>query len=186
MPGRIRGILMTNMKNRSLMVPMAFALLFSATGCRDPIPCPDCDEQADEQEDGPPSDLPCGGVDLMTDDLNCGSCGNECTLWYPGTQWEAGGCQSGECTAPAWNVCLPEAFGATCEEVCAGYGNTCAANGCSDFTVLLFNVGFDGVCGEESQPYQALASACDEPIPWDSPFPGEGYTTYAMCCCESP
>jgi hypothetical protein len=91
-----------------------------AAACHDPQPCPDCDEQAEgEAEEGPPPlDLPCGGADFMTDNLNCGSCGNACTVWWEGTDWEAGSCAEGVC-GPEWRTCLPVlGEGETCEQLC--------------------------------------------------------------------
>ena len=60
---------------------LSMALLLSAmAACHDPLPCPDCDEAdiADEPNDTEPMpDLPCGGADLVTDNSNCGACGNQ-------------------------------------------------------------------------------------------------------------
>lgn len=102
--------------------------LLGLTGCRnDVVPCTDCD--ANQDDDAPLPDLPCGGADLMTDNLNCGSCGSECALMYEGTPYEAGTCKMGEC-GPLWADCLPELpMFVTCADVCAGYDLSCV--GCS-------------------------------------------------------
>jgi hypothetical protein len=159
---------------------LSLALLVHATACHGTLPCPDCDEQADaedEQEDGPLPDLPCGGADLMTDNLNCGSCGNECTVVFEGLEWEGGSCQAGEC-GPVWLPCLPSGLDATCGELCASYESTCIANGCSGLTGLLLAVTEFGVCLEPSSIIKTMAGACDEPIPWN-----EDEFNYASCCC---
>jgi hypothetical protein len=157
---------------------LGIALLVNATACRGTLPCPDCDEQADaedEQEDGPVPDLPCGGADLMTDNLNCGSCGNECTVFFEGLDFEAGSCQAGEC-GPVWNSCLTSLFGATCEELCGEL--TCVANGCSGLTGLLLAVSEFGECPGPNAVYGTMTGACGDPIPWN-----EDEFNYASCCC---
>ena len=118
-------------------------------------------------------DLPCGGADLMTDNLNCGSCGNECTVFFEGLDWEAGSCQAGKC-GPVWIPCLTSVFGATCEELCGGL--TCVANGCSGSTGLLFAELYG--CEVDDEPIKTMDGACDQPIPWS-----DDDVTHARCCC---
>ena len=155
--------------------------LLGLTGCRnDVVPCTDCD--ANQDDDAPLPDLPCGGADLMTDNLNCGSCGSECALMYEGTPDEAGTCKMGEC-GPLWADCLPELpMFVTCADVCAGYDLSCVAGGCSGFTGLLYGVPLDGGCGpNHGEPAKVITESCDEPIPWmttgDNPLE-------VMCCCD--
>jgi hypothetical protein len=157
------------------------ALSLSAVACRDPIPCSDCDDAAADMEGEPMPDLPCGGADLMTDPLNCGSCGNHCQ-WFPGTEWEAGGCTNGECVGPSWSDCWPEGFGPTCGAICMASGATCVATGCSGYTALLMQVGndFDPAC-LTPEPYATMQGSCDDLIPYES-----NGTTYVRCCCDWP
>ncbi|KIG15180.1 Endo-1,4-beta-xylanase A precursor [Enhygromyxa salina] len=153
--------------------------------CRKPPPCPDCNDQGvDHVDEGPPvPDLPCGGADLMSDNDNCGACGNACTLWWEGTDWEAGGCVEGAC-GPQWSAfCAGESSQLnTCDEFCGAGGRVCVAKGCSGLTAMLFNVGFDGNCGpsEDEGPDQTMAGPCDEQIPWMS---DNEFTLMAICCC---
>jgi hypothetical protein len=156
------------------------ALGLGTVACRDPIPCSDCDDSAAEMEDVDPTpDLPCGGADLMTDPLNCGTCGNVCQV-FPGTEWAAGDCDSGECVGPGWSGCLPEGFGSTCGSVCVASGATCAAGGCSGYTALLMQHAsdFDDSC-VTPDPYATMQGSCDEAIP----YLNEG-STYVRCCCD--
>jgi hypothetical protein len=154
------------------------ALGFGTIACRDPIPCSDCDDSAADMEEGEPTpDLPCGGADLMTDPHNCGSCGAECSVWFPNTDWAAGACEAGECVGPGWSDCSWSAFGANCGEVCTGAGTTCVAGGCSGYTALLIKEGgIDVTC--TLPPYATMDGSCEEPIPYE-----DDGTTYVMCCC---
>jgi hypothetical protein len=162
------------------------------SGCRDPMPCPDCvaeddgndndNDNDDGNDDTPLPDLPCGGADLLTDSLNCGTCGQECALWYPGSEYEAGTCSAGVC-GPGWSTCYGEYHSYnTCDEVCAASGEGCVPNGCSGYTGLLFELfAFDPGCDAYSDTPVATLTGCDEPIPWmstgDEP-------RQVMCCCD--
>ena len=104
----------------STRIIIAISALVGATACRQPLPCDDCDAHEDEQDaaEDPIPDLPCGGADLMTDNDNCGVCGNECDVWYEGTEWEGGGCEAGKC-GPRWHNCWNSTGNAsTCDEIC--------------------------------------------------------------------
>jgi hypothetical protein len=172
----------TQMKFISSTLCRLVVLGLTTLGCRDPNPCADCDDSAVEMEEGDPvPDLPCGGADLMTDPRNCGTCGNECLL-FAGTEWEAGGCESGECTSTSWSDCLPEYFGPTCGSVCTASGATCVAESCSGYTALLMQVAgdFDASC-ITPDPYATMKGSCDEAIPYAS----DGFT-YVRCCCAWP
>ncbi|MFO7566931.1 MAG: hypothetical protein R6X02_30080 [Enhygromyxa sp.] len=166
----------------------ALAGLLATTACRNALPCPDCDDEADEQDDQadePLPDLPCGGADLMTDNLNCGTCGHECVLWYSGTEYEAGTCNQGVC-GPGWTDCqsggFPGGF-SNCAEICVALGQTCVPQGCAGLTAMMYEVNFDGWgCDPTSRkPVVTMTEACDEPIPWLN----NGETArHAMCCCD--
>jgi hypothetical protein len=167
---------------------LAFAVS-GAAACRGPMPCPNCDDsaddmQADDVQEDPVPDLPCGGADLMTDPLNCGVCGNNC-LWFPGTDWEVGSCEMGECNGPYWDSCEWSVAGATCGEICESPISSlkCVAGGCSGHTALLNWLGSDfASCDVASfPPYATMDGSCDEPIPWEDD--GQGSSTYVMCCC---
>jgi hypothetical protein len=173
--------------SKSLLFLSFFALLASATGCRNgPLPCPDCDDQADDDslpDLPPPDDLPCGGADFMNDSYNCGSCGSECTLWYEGTDWEAGTCIDGVC-GPQWKTCIGEGSQAnTCDEICGSTGLTCVANGCSGMTAMLFDVFSFGSCGPDPDlggPDGTMTGPCNEQIPWLTTIET---SRQVMCCC---
>jgi hypothetical protein len=158
-------------------------LVAGTTACRGPMPCTDCDDDddaADDMQEDPIPDLPCGGADLMTDPRNCGSCGNDC-LEYPDTEWQAGSCQMGECAGPYWHECQWEGFNVNCHDVCGA--GVCVARGCSGYTALLnWNNGDFGPLCEVAYdpPYATMSGSCDEPIPWED---HGSIRTYAMCCC---
>jgi len=167
------------------------AVLLATTACRDQLPCPDCDEKADEQDDDqdddePLPDLPCGGADLLTDNLNCGSCGHECVLWDAGTPYESGGCIEGQC-GPRWTYCqaggFPGGF-SNCSEICTALGETCVPDGCAGYTAALYDVDFDGHgCDPKtSTPAVTMTGDCDEPIPWASD--DDESMREVKCCCD--
>lgn len=165
--------------------------LLATMACRKPpFPCPDCeDEDAEDADDDEPPlpDLPCGGADLLTDNLNCGSCGTECSLWKWDSPWDAGFCVDGKC-GPGWTItCIPEAIGlSTCAEVCEvwGEGHACVSGGCAGYAGILFDTDLDGNgCGPHFKPPVATVTTCDEPIPWAS---NNEFTREVMCCCDFP
>lgn len=164
---------------------LALALALGLVGCRDTLPCTDCDEAADDQDDAPTPDLPCGGADLMTDNLNCGSCGKECGLWYAGTEWEAGSCVEGECSPGGWAGCvhdaIPDPF-ANCAEICTALGQSCLPQGCAGATALVFEIGFEDTCDAWSfDPAVVMTGSCEEPIPW---LTTDEYSHEVSCCCD--
>lgn len=159
------------------------SILMLPAGCGGHVvPCSDCEaDDAAEQDDAPLPDLPCGGADLMTDNLNCGSCGHECVLNDEGTPYEAGTCNMGEC-GPLWSACLPEVPTlVTCADVCEGYDRSCVAKGCSGYTGILYDVNLDGWGCGVGEPSKVMTEGCDAPIPWmttgDNPL-------QVMCCCD--
>lgn len=168
---------------------ISLTLILLLAGCRQIPPCQDCEDDAAE-DDAPmsdlpaPPDLPCGGADLLTDNLNCGTCGHECGLWYPDTPLEAGTCVDGVC-GPGWSDCLSDVSNASnCAEICALFEYSCVPNGCSGYTGAVYEiVGIDGVCGPigSGPPDALIEGGCDAPIPWmsTSEWPRE-----VMCCCD--
>jgi hypothetical protein len=174
---------------QKLLIVAFLAWALGTAACRQPTPRPASEnddddvangnDQANENEDIPQPDLPCGGADLMTDNLNCGTCGHECPLWYEGTMYEAGTCNAGVC-GPRWAECT---FGfLNCAEICAAFGTTCVSNGCSGYTGLLFGVNFGNGCdADEYVPEATLTGGCNEPIPWE---PSGDFPREVMCCCD--
>lgn len=161
---------------------LTFSVVFFGVACQDPLPCTDCFEDA-EMDDDPIPDLPCGGADLTSDNANCGECGNVCDVAAVGTEWEAGGCFGGEC-APLWAGCLPlvESPSRTCAEVCAVFDKNCMANQCAGNTALLFAGVFDQSCWSPLVPFQELGGGCDAELPWEPP--GPDLAVSAECCCQ--
>jgi hypothetical protein len=166
---------------------LAFVGMFAVSACRDKPTCLDCDDAGEAKNDeaddngAPAPDLSCGGADLMTDNLNCGTCGNECVLYYAETEYEAGTCNEGVC-GPGWTDCLPEIH-ENCEDLCVGYGATCVPNGCAGLTGLVFTVNIDGIgCGGFWHTLVAeMSGGCDEPIPW---MPIGQDPRHVECCCD--
>jgi hypothetical protein len=159
--------------------------VFGISACRDKLPCPDCDEEvaAEDNDDTPLPDLPCGGADLMTDNLNCGTCGHECVLYYAETEYEAGTCTAGVC-GPGWSNCAPESdLWENCSDICIALGETCVSNGCAGLTGMMFTLNIDGGgCGvPEYTPVEIMSGGCDQPIPWMDT--GEN-PRHVECCCD--
>ncbi len=164
----------------------SFVGMLGLSACREKLPCTDCGEDvADDNDheaepDLPRPDLPCGGADLMTDNLNWGTCGHECGLYYPGTPYEAGGCKAGKCGPGGWTVGEPKDADdpqENCAEVCAARGTTCVANGCAGLTGMMFDVLF----GNSYGPIATFSGACEDPIPWNTPAEN---LLHVECCCD--
>jgi hypothetical protein len=169
-------------KTRAMLI-LTFVGVFGLSACRDKPTCLDCEDaaEAEDNDDIPLSDLPCDGADLMTDNLNCGTCGHECFLWYVGTEYEAGTCKEGKC-GPVWSTCIEGPPLANCAEVCAAFSHTCVANGCSGKTAMLFDALYGAGCGpSDGAPVVTLTGGCDEPIPWMTPTENHIEVT---CCCD--
>jgi hypothetical protein len=165
---------------------LTFVGTLGMPACRDKLPCPDCgediDAEDDDDNDNPVPDLPCGGADLMTDNFNCGTCGHECGLYYEETKYEAGTCTAGVC-GPLWTDCRPETIYENCSEMCIAFGKTCVPNGCAGLTGILFTVDFDswGCNAYSYEPVVKMAGGCDEPIPWMST---DESLRDVQCCCD--
>ncbi len=168
------------MKVSALLV---FFIVFCGVACQEPLPCTDCSEGEDlDDDDDSKPDLPCGGADLSSDNSNCGECGNVCEFVAVDPQWEAGRCVDGECT-PSWTSCVPslEVNPITCSEVCNAYDKICMPRQCVGATALLFaGIGGQG-CFDPPDPFFAFEGDCDADIPGVAPEPGLGI--YATCCC---
>jgi hypothetical protein len=163
--------------------------LVGMSACRDKLPCPDCDEdaavEAEGNDDTPLPDLPCGGADLMTDNVNCGTCGHECVLSYPGTEYEAGTCNEGVCGPGGWSDCIAGGIDPyeNCTEICIALGETCVPNGCAGLTGMLFSVDFEGWgCGVPAHtPVATMSGGCEQPIPWMNT---DENPQDVNCCCD--
>lgn len=176
--------------------PLAAALLLLAA-CHQDDSCPDCDgeELADGGEDPDTLvDPSCPGVDLQTDDLNCGSCGHECRIIWPGTDYAAGGCVEGEC-GPLWSgerTLLPPPFSLTCRELCGFADQECVPDGCAGLTgyVCIEIWDFESECDLSipmHQPAIEMTGSCDAEPPYLEEFGEFGYfQRYVNCCCARP
>ena len=145
-----------------------------------------------DMTDEPIADLASGGVDLMTDDLNCGVYGNECYVDYPAGPFEAGNCNEGKC-GPRWfEKVLPNTIQAdletppemTCTEVCAEYGIDCVARGCSGLTGYKCATLLGTGCSL-TDPHEyplGFEGSCTESIPW--PWIDVGMKLHIGCCCQ--
>ncbi len=133
----------------------------------------------------PTTDLPCGGADLMTDDLNCGSCGHECHIQdedpFMSDEWRGGGhCMNGQCGS-WWGPCGGDTY-STCREILEAQGLECGT-GCKaktpGTTVVYFDVSesLGAFCWRAGYPIE-YSLGCDDPLPWNPDHAAEGVT----CC----
>ncbi len=166
--------------------------LLSLAACRPGQPCPSCDDDAaddvpaDVADELP--DLPCGGADLQTDNLNCGECGNQCLVNGLG-EYETSGCVEGAC-APTWfGLAWPEPSTLTCAEVCpmVDPALSCHANACVGLTAMVCESVANNACavfGGAGPPSTLLdfAGACEDPVTWpeETEFGG---VRLLNCCC---
>ncbi len=172
----------------SQVKPLGLSLLIAVIGCHRSEPCSDneCsdadDNAAHEDEGNSSSDLPCGGADLQSDDLNCGACGNACEISYADTPYSSGHCTNGKCRAQ-WDQCsLLSDQGDTCEELCALSNTKCVARGCpgehnDNVTALLFES--PGPCLTYYPVKEELVQDCDDIIEYEH----NGNYWSAHCCC---
>lgn len=183
----------TTMKNFLRLASALF--LLHLTACNRPPPCPGCvgeDLAVENEEEGEPPDLPCGGADLLTDDLNCGACGKTCEVQRPGTQYAAGGCVEGEC-GPVWSSessLSPPPAEETCAQLCSFGDVACVPGGCSGLTAYVcVSVGdFGGPCDFAAPDNPAITQViggCDDPIPYPNGY-DPGVCVDFACCCERP
>lgn len=171
------------------MKPFAFIHFFvlSLAACGIRQTCSSCDDDA--ADDNPPPDmaeempdLPCDGADLQNDDLNCGTCENECRSIGSGT-YEVGGCVAGVCN-PTWEgEAWYEPTLLTCDDVCGT--SSCHTNGCAGLTGFvcesILGVECDAISSGGGAVLLDLSGACDEPIPWPDVVDGGDRVVY--CCC---
>lgn len=177
-----------------------FAALLLLFACNPDAAVESADQAAGATEDEePPPDLPCGDVNLWTDDLNCGACGNECEIMWPGTHYEAGHCVEGEC-GPVWSELVKHSVNGpdfTCAQACSFQSNsTCVPLGCSGMTAFLCleGSGEPGDVCDLSHPHNYahmdLTMSCFETMPNPNTFdPNDiqpGVEMYVSCCCERP
>jgi hypothetical protein len=177
------------------MKSSALILVLSLVACRPGQPCPTCEDVAGDDpvaDLNSLTDLPCAGADLETDHLNCGACGNECTLRFSSSKYGVGTCEEGECDPANWAPMeWPEPTPLTCDELCGSYVDledepaSCVARGCSGLTALVCS----SIMGESCQVFWGeladleFAGACDEPIPWPD-IVNDSSLRVVYCCCE--
>lgn len=176
------------MKIHHQLIPVY--LLLQLIGCTRPQTCPECDGEdipVEDEDEGP--DLPCGGADLQTDDLNCGACGNACDVMWAGTKYAAGGCVNGECgrTWTGLNPLSPPPAMETCEQWCAFGDFECVPRGCSGMTAFVCEIvgDFGNQCNLGDPLHQAIVEMtgeCDEVIPYPNNVESGNYIYYACCC----
>jgi hypothetical protein len=163
------------------------AALLMLTACQLDDACPDCDPVAI-------SDLPCNGADLQNDDLNCGSCGHECNILWPDSDYAVGGCVEGEC-GPRWSgerTMVGPPYDSTCTEECALAGQECVPDGCAGMTgfvcVEVWN--FDSECDlsiPDHFPAAEIHGSCDAEVPGLEGLEEFGFfLRYVSCCCTQP
>jgi hypothetical protein len=143
------------------------------------------------EEEGVPSDLPCGGANLETDDLNCGTCGNACNVMWPDTNYAAGGCKEGECgrTWTGIGPLPPPPEFRTCEELCSWGDIPCVPRGCSGLTAYVCVI--EGDFGDQCNLDRYTAAVdfsgeCDEPIPYPDLYDPETFIFVHFACCCGP
>jgi hypothetical protein len=133
-------------------------------------------------------DLPCGGVDLQTDDHNCGTCGNECFVQGAG-EYETSGCIDGACGPTWYGVGWPEPTPLTCADVCStstGGKSSCEPQACAGLTGFVCESVANNPCGVlgggSTSTLVDFDGSCEDLIPWPSEtdFGGD---RLAYCCC---
>lgn len=106
-------------------------------------------------------------VDLRIDVINCGGCGNNCSI-----RDGIGGCESGACL-PTLSECFDVSDFSTCEDYCSSIGESCAESSCGGRT-LDIHVGWD-LC-EEYRQRATNSDPCTTIIPTD-------LGNIIRCCC---
>jgi hypothetical protein len=130
-------------------------------------------DESTDSETGPicdPPQMSCGGecADVMTDDFNCGACGNECTVVLG-----AGGCVDGECS-PTWSSCVVADPLTLCSVICQAEGfDACALCGPENSSLLWFTISLD--C-EAGRTLEGEVGMCEVE-------PDAGQSNYYRCCC---
>lgn len=163
-------------------------LLFLGAGCAPPPLCSTgdgCHDVAAEDGEPPPPDLPCGGADLLTDDANCGACGNACDIsWSVSeTPYSSGHCIDGQC-GPSFDVnCGLVGENATCADLCqSSGGQTCVPRGCpgvkNEGVTALIYYGSEWTQCLPDPPDEEFTQDCDDPLP-----PPDWGWTLPSCCC---
>jgi hypothetical protein len=171
-----------------LLLPLLLASCSSPAS----VESTDRGDDGEESDTGTPPDLPCGGADFMTDDRNCGTCGNECGVVWPGTDYTVGGCVAGEC-GPVWSKPLlmphpPEVL--TCNDVCGLDDRKCLPRACADLTgyVCVGLEEYGATCNlgnPKNFPPIEVVTDCDESVPYPNGL-DDTDQAYLGCCCERP
>jgi len=168
---------------------LAGLLVLILAACRGTLPCPDCDpDDEDLGAEDPVTDLPCGGADLQTDVLNCGSCGFECPVLNPDTEYAVGQCNDGVCGGPYWYEEVYYEFpfdypAISCAKVCANNSRACVERGCSGKTGYMCGYFFQEGCLQTLLGITDWTGECAENVPWPDYDPPDAQPALG-CCCE--
>jgi hypothetical protein len=118
--------------------------------------------------------MSCTAADHCSDPLSCGAEGTQCV-----GALNIGECVDGFC-GPRLSSCFGGESTATCEEICARAGGTCAERGCDAMTVYTWRVGHEDECvGGVDWGMAALAVGCEEALDFSDPA-----SHRARCCCD--
>lgn len=118
-----------------------------------------------------PDEMQCGEncVDVMSDDANCGTCNNVCSVVF-----DVGACVDGECQ-PTWSQCVPSDPLVLCSEVCQAEGFVgCGQCGPAELSVNWFS--FPSDC-DDNLPIAGQTSMCPSQ-------PESVQSNFYRCCCE--
>jgi MYXO-CTERM domain-containing protein len=144
----------------------------------------DADDDAGADADGEADAAACDGVDLMTDPLNCGTCGNRCAFEHAFNECVDGTCRIRECDFYYWDdpdlpgedclyycqprvtpgncdaTCTPTVAGGECDTTCNTLDDDCngLVDDCVDITTDPENC---GGCGHRCHFANATAECID-------------------------
>lgn len=143
-----------------------------------------------EPIDCPEGEVQCGDecVDLRWSNEHCGSCDHACMHRGVGECWE------GMCPPTKYCARLEDGH-ATCDAVCAAYGQTCVdaeptvpASCGGEMYTLYYVLDEDFDCHVGFWASALLMGGCGDPIQWDyEAGPNGGSPPGAVsCCCTQP